>query len=225
MSKKTEYVRPQLPVFAPRTMQDLIKLCASVFTIYGHMHRAKGTVEGADAANYNERLAEFCEEIIGLKPPTALEKKYGDMRPQGREFDAAYYLADKLKGQPAIVDDDYPEWRHYYEGGVRTFIEALRDNGRIPRSNYPAEMDDTFREILGTPNFSVARIVNIFRQAGANVPNKAEAEQAYFIHWATKLYLEHGADWKKFGDVEISNHVKTIQEKASASTPQAEQQP
>jgi len=30
-----------------------------------------------------------------------------------------------------VVDDSYPEMRHYYECYLKTFIEACKNNGRI----------------------------------------------------------------------------------------------
>jgi NTP pyrophosphatase (non-canonical NTP hydrolase) len=47
---------------------------------------------------------------------------------QRAEFDAVEELSKRLDGLPAIVDDDYPEARHYYEGAVRTCIEAFKAN-------------------------------------------------------------------------------------------------
>lgn len=52
---------------------------------------------------------------------------------QKREFDAVAELArhyDAITRTP-IVDDDYPEVRHRYEGAVRDLIAAFRSNGRL----------------------------------------------------------------------------------------------
>lgn len=56
------------------------------------------------------------------------------MDTQTKEFAAAHDFAEKL-GQlecTAIVDDDYPEVRHYYESSLRRLIDALKANGRLP---------------------------------------------------------------------------------------------
>lgn len=54
---------------------------------------------------------------------------------QSAEFDALEHLiktyAATIQSVP-IVDDDYPEARHRYEGALRDFLRALNDNGRIP---------------------------------------------------------------------------------------------
>jgi hypothetical protein len=53
------------------------------------------------------------------------------METQKKEFDAVNELCKRYNALPAIVDDDYPEARHYYEGAVRAVIEAFKQNGRI----------------------------------------------------------------------------------------------
>lgn len=53
------------------------------------------------------------------------------MKAQKAEFDAVAKLCKAYRSLPAIVDDDYPEMRHYYEREVQSVIEAFRANGRI----------------------------------------------------------------------------------------------
>ncbi len=52
---------------------------------------------------------------------------------QNKEFDALTKLADcwSILRTVPVVDDDYPEYRHYYESALKTFIDALRENGRL----------------------------------------------------------------------------------------------
>src|SRR5690348_4781841 len=52
------------------------------------------------------------------------------MQAQKEEFDAAYELSKAYNGLAPIVDDDYPETRHRYEGAVETFLQACIKNGR-----------------------------------------------------------------------------------------------
>lgn len=58
------------------------------------------------------------------------------MKLQSAEFDALTKLCASYKvlQSTPIVDDDYPEMRHYYESALQGFIRALRDNGRFPES-------------------------------------------------------------------------------------------
>lgn len=54
------------------------------------------------------------------------------MKLQRAEFDAADELANAIRahGMTPVVDDDYPEVRHRYEGALQTFLRAIRANGR-----------------------------------------------------------------------------------------------
>lgn len=58
---------------------------------------------------------------------------------QRDEFDAMHELDkqyNRLLMTP-IVDDDYPEVRHQYEGALAKFIEAMKANGRfVPGNRY-----------------------------------------------------------------------------------------
>lgn len=49
---------------------------------------------------------------------------------QRAEFDALRALSKRFDALPAIVDDDYPEGRYYYESAIRTFLAACKANGR-----------------------------------------------------------------------------------------------
>jgi hypothetical protein len=52
---------------------------------------------------------------------------------QNAEFDALEVLIKSYQRlrEVAVVEDDYPEYRHYYERAIRMFIHALRENGRL----------------------------------------------------------------------------------------------
>lgn len=52
---------------------------------------------------------------------------------QNAEFDSLTALAKEWESlrHIAVVDDDYPEARHKYESRLKTFIDALRANGRL----------------------------------------------------------------------------------------------
>lgn len=62
----------------------------------------------------------------------ALDKKMMDsIEKQNKEFDALDHLIKAYRNLPPVVDDDYPEMRHYYESSMNHFISAIRNNGRI----------------------------------------------------------------------------------------------
>ncbi len=52
------------------------------------------------------------------------------MNPQKAEFDAVSELCKAYRNLPAIVDDDYPEMRHYYERAAQILLDAFKANGR-----------------------------------------------------------------------------------------------
>jgi hypothetical protein len=56
--------------------------------------------------------------------------------------------------------------------------------------------DDETRYILGIPNFQAGPIAHRFRAGGADIPRKAEAEQAFVLRKMLNLYLQHGAKWR-----------------------------
>jgi len=55
------------------------------------------------------------------------------MESQKKEFNSLDNLIKKYSTlcSVPIVDDEYPEVRHYYEGALRDFISALRGNNRL----------------------------------------------------------------------------------------------
>ena len=52
------------------------------------------------------------------------------MEAQKNEFDEMAKLASRYRNitLTPIVDDDYPEVRHYYESQLRTFLRAVKEN-------------------------------------------------------------------------------------------------
>ena len=47
---------------------------------------------------------------------------------QNKEFDAVAAVSAAYKGLAPIVDDDYPQTRHRYEGGIQRLLDALALN-------------------------------------------------------------------------------------------------
>lgn len=73
------------------------------------------------------------KEVSGLDVEKDQMRKPDRLDLQNKEFDTLTVLAAKWKTlqQVAIVDDDYPEYRHYYESALKDFVDALKANGRI----------------------------------------------------------------------------------------------
>jgi NTP pyrophosphatase (non-canonical NTP hydrolase) len=62
------------------------------------------------------------------------------METQSAEFDALCNLWKAYSALPPIVDDDYPEMRHYYERAMRELVEALIANGRCKAGTTPGDL-------------------------------------------------------------------------------------
>lgn len=57
---------------------------------------------------------------------------------QNAEFDAVRKVRKAFDDlcRVAIVDDDYPEWRHYYECAMRDFLDAVAKNRIDPETTW-----------------------------------------------------------------------------------------
>lgn len=67
-----------------------------------------------------------------------------------------------------------------------------------PYLSYPATLTSELMAVLGMPNFQCAPIAHGYRDAGlADIPHKAESEQAYVIDKLVRFVILHGTDWRK----------------------------
>jgi hypothetical protein len=69
---------------------------------------------------------------------------------------------------------------------------------------WPEKLDEDLGKILGLPNFSCGPIAQLLRMDGCEIPRKAEAEQAYVLHWLVGIYLEHGSEWYNVAMVRLN---------------------
>lgn len=77
---------------------------------------------------------------------------------------------------------------------------------------YPEKLTDNLRDALSMMMWNTGPIASLLRVGGADIPRKAELEQAHVLHWTTHLVLKHGDDWRKIGD----EHLKSIRDAANA---------
>lgn len=70
-------------------------------------------------------------------------------------------------------------------------------------AEYPKELTDELREVLGMPNFQCSPLAQAFRIAGHEIPHKSEHEQAFVLHWLTGIVLEHGAIWREIAGKQL----------------------
>jgi hypothetical protein len=80
---------------------------------------------------------------------------------------------------------------------------------------YPDEVTPELSYVLGWPNFKCGPYAQGFREAGYDVPCKAEDEQAFVLHWLVKLVLRHGADWHVHGGKELMALKELVEQKSS----------
>lgn len=69
---------------------------------------------------------------------------------------------------------------------------------------YPRELTDDLRDVLSMMMWNTGPIAHALRAGGADIPSKAEAEQAHVMHWLTLLVLEHGTAWREKASEEIN---------------------
>lgn len=102
---------------------------------------------------------------------------------QSAEFNAVERLVTAYRNLPAIVDDTYPEMRHYYESAVKGVIRAFENNGHAE---------------LTASELGVLRMLNVQRAARWHGPDS--------VPWT-------GADWSNAmcGEAgEVANAVKKM---------------
>src|SRR6266436_1020272 len=113
------------------------------------------------------------------------------MQLQSNEFNVLESLIKAYKNLPAIVDDDYPEMRHYYERELRNFFEAANLNSRsvIPINKYQS-----------IPHISAISFERALRWHKQGLDSWSESD------WYTALAGEAGECFEavlKMGDVYI----------------------
>lgn len=74
-----------------------------------------------------------------------------------------------------------------------------------PLPAYPEEITPELREVLAWPNFKCAPVAHAFQAAGYPIAKRAEDEQAFVLHWFTKLVLRHGGQWWEKACEEIAS--------------------
>lgn len=74
----------------------------------------------------------------------------------------------------------------------------------------PLVMDEQMRVILGLPNFYCGPRAQLLRSYGVEIPEKAEDEQAFWIHFCLSSYLTWGDSWES----ELADRLKAFIAKA-----------
>ena len=70
------------------------------------------------------------------------------------------------------------------------------------------ELNEDTKLILGMPNFRCGVLARVLRLDGIEIPQKAEEEQAYVIHWLLSFYEKHGDKWVDRVDKEMAQMAR-----------------
>jgi len=93
---------------------------------------------------------------------------------------------------------------------------ALQDKSTTSISPliYPPSLSDDLAEVMGMPNFQCAPLAHGYRDAGlADIPRKAEAEQAFVIDKLVRLVIQHGVDWRVHAVADLDKVREVLQAK------------
>ncbi|WP_221971543.1 hypothetical protein [Rhizobium leguminosarum] len=75
---------------------------------------------------------------------------------------------------------------------------------------FPRELTDDLRDVLSMMMWNTGPIAHALRAGGADIPTKAELEQAHVLHWLTLLVLEHGSAWREKGEEKLKEIRATL---------------
>ena len=81
---------------------------------------------------------------------------------------------------------------------------------QAPMARYPEDLNQDLADILGRPCFTAIHICELFRRSGTVIEERAEAEQAFMIHWLLKLYLRHGEGWRDVAQNQMRAMIKAL---------------
>lgn len=80
----------------------------------------------------------------------------------------------------------------------------------------PDELNDDLAEILGRPNFACGQLAHLMVKVGdADIPRKAEAEQAAVIFKLLGFYAERGTEWRAAAGEWIDDMIKRREAQAA----------
>lgn len=95
-------------------------------------------------------------------------------------------------------------------------VPALQANSTTSIGSliYPSTLTADLGEVMGMPNFKCAPLAHGYRDAGlADIPRKAEAEQAFVIDRLVRLVIQHGADWRMHAAADLGKVRAALQAK------------
>lgn len=100
--------------------------------------------------------------------------------------------------------------REKWLGGEISGDEYTKEIYRRQHSTYPRELTDDLRDVLSMMMWNTGPIAHCLRAGGADIPHKAEIEQAHVLHWLTLFVLDHGPEWRAKADERLKEIRATI---------------
>lgn len=68
---------------------------------------------------------------------------------------------------------------------------------------WPERLTETLRDILGRPCFMFIDLARLYRDAGLEIPTRAEDEQAFFLHRLLSFWFQHKDGWRDAAQSEV----------------------
>ncbi|KVN27347.1 hypothetical protein WJ63_14365 [Burkholderia pyrrocinia] len=137
----------------------------------------------------------------------------GSDQPGGKHHDCEYFVLDMMHDQHARA-----ALRAYADACAATHPDLSADliaryalvtveQPALPATvrEYPDDLTDTLRHVLGFPNFRCAPYAHLMRDSGTKIDARSEDEQAHVLHWLVKLVLDHGEQWADVAEDELES--------------------
>lgn len=84
--------------------------------------------------------------------------------------------------------------------------------------HFPATLTPALADALSTMVWQSGKISRLFRQAGVEIAERAEDEQAYVLHWMIRLALEFGDDWRVQAGKIIGDFVEKVKAESTEAS-------
>lgn len=175
----------------------------------------RATISGAEPVKSDEIKLEWRDGA----PPHPWEKEwfiaettYGD-RVVLKALPEEYTYDFKTADETYIKRDKIKRWMQFPDSNYIAPDATTRASDLQEALPYPRELTDNLRDVLSMMMWNTGSIAHVLRAGGAEIPNKAEIEQAHVLHWLTLLALEHSDKWREEGE-------KRIQEIRAALDPE-----
>lgn len=98
---------------------------------------------------------------------------------------------------PAPIQDHWIVWQESKKNAVHDGFILL-----------PLEPSEAIKTALSYQCFDFIKVAEIYRKHGFDIPKKAEAEQAFFLHKFLILAIKHGNDFVKVFNEETKKMIE-----------------